>query len=81
MKFDFLNIRVTRQKKNFYKNVRVTNSKCDGILRNSVLKLKNSEPHFSDYKWSLPLMEHGKDFPNLHKQGRLWNIQENIAVN
>ena len=26
-------------------------------------------------------MERGKDFPNLHKQGRLWNIQENIVVN
>ena len=31
-------------RKNFYKNFRVSNSKCDVILRKSITYLENSEP-------------------------------------
>ena len=41
----FYNVELVTWKKNFYKNFRVNNSKCEVILHNSILQLENSEPH------------------------------------
>ena len=44
----FYEVELVTQKKNFYENFRVSNSKCDVILRtgfsNSILLFENSEP-------------------------------------
>ena len=37
-------VELVTRKKNFCKTFRASNSNCDVILRNSILKLKNSEP-------------------------------------
>ena len=49
----FHEVELVTQRKNFYKNFRVSNSKCDVILRNSVLQLDFVTREFRTSFWEL----------------------------
>ena len=75
----FHEVELVTQKKNFYENFRVSNSKCDVILRNSVLQLDFATQEFRASRPTTSEWKRFQDFFN-NMDLILNSIQGNSAI-